>query len=611
MVVLSRRLLFMGLTFCVIASVSASSAIAKPKKVNARQAAAKIDSILAAYHEKNELKPNRLMNDNQFVRRMYLEITGTIPTVKQAKAFLDSKKPNKRQALINELFEAPGYTSHMFNYWADLLRIRSRLNNNVSGLPYVTWVKDAVRNNMPYDKFVTEMLTAEGRIFDNGAAGYYLRDSGMPLDNTSNTVRVFLGTELSCAQCHDHPFDKWSQYEFYEMAAFTAGTNTRTSNDRTKQLYKQMEKDGLDPDQQQSIKRMIRPYGYEVADVKRPIRLPKDYKYSDAKPQEVVAAASIMGDFREVEKGESHRAVYAEWMTSKKNPRFAKTIANRLWKKAMGIGLFEPIDEITDQTEATVPKLMVYLEQLMKDLDFDLKAYQQVLASTKIYQRQATRQDVRLDQVYHFQGPKLRRLSAEQLWDSYLTLAMPNPDSRENPRPSGYSMLNLDDFTNDELIGMAKNSRMSGTLTGQLMKDMGYVEPQKPQHSKFPTDMVRASQMALPAPAGHFLRQFGQSDKEMIDAFSKDPSVTQVLTLLNGPMYNVLMYNKESVLRKNLLAAKDPSKQVDVLFMSLMSRMPTKAERSLALREYRESKSQASGNLIWALMNTREYMFIQ
>jgi hypothetical protein len=611
MVSWSRRVFVTVLTLAMVGALSTGSAVAKPVKVNHKEASAKIDRILAAYHAQHELRPNKLMNDSQFVRRMYLEITGTIPTAKQAKAFLNSKEPAKRQALIDELMASPGYVSHQFNFWADLLRIRSRLNNNVSGIPYVNFVKDAIRHNMPYDEFVTEMITAEGRIFDNGAAGYFLRDTGMPLDNTSNTARVFLGTELSCAQCHDHPFDKWSQYEFYELAAFTAGTNTRSSNQRTRDLYKLMEKEGLDADQKQSIRRMIRPYGYEVADTNRPLRLPKDYKYSDAKPQEVVEAATIMGAFKQVEKGEKHREVYAAWMTSKDNPRFAKTIANRLWKKAMGVGLFEPVDEITDQTEATVPELMDYLEQLVKDLDFDLKAYQRILYSSKIYQRQATRKEVRLDQVYHFQGPKLRRISAEQMWDSYLTLAMPNPDNRVNPRVSGYAMLNLDDFTDQELIGMAKKSRMSGTLPTGMMKEMGYVQPDKPQHAKFPADMVRAAEMSLPAPAGHFLRQFGQSDKEMIDAYSRDPSVTQVLTLLNGPMYNVLMYNPQSVMRKNLADAKEPGKQVELLFMSILSRQPTKAERSLALREFRESKQKAPGNLIWALLNTREYMFIQ
>ncbi len=139
----------------------------------------------------------------------------------------------KRARLIDQLLNSPGYASHFYNYWTDVLRVTERLANNVPGRPYAEWIKVCLETNKPYDKMVYEMLTAEGKIFENPAAGYILRDSGMPLDAMNNTVRIFLGTQIGCAQCHDHPFDRWKQKEFYQMAAFTAGTQTRRGGTRS------------------------------------------------------------------------------------------------------------------------------------------------------------------------------------------------------------------------------------------------------------------------------------------------------------------------------------------------------------------------------------------
>ena len=150
-----------------------------------------------------------------------------IPTYEQTVAFLDSQDEHKRQKLIDTLLNSPGYASHFFNYWANILRLQDFPEQNLPAAAYIDWIKDSIRENKPYDRWVTEMLTAEGKIWDNPAAGYLLRDSGMPLDSVNNTVRVFLGTQIGCAQCHDHPFDRWKQHEFYEMAAFMFGVKTR------------------------------------------------------------------------------------------------------------------------------------------------------------------------------------------------------------------------------------------------------------------------------------------------------------------------------------------------------------------------------------------------
>src|SRR5690606_10308572 len=143
----------------------------------------------------------------------------------------------------------------------------------------------SLRDNKPYDQFVRELITAEGYTWDNGAAGYYLRDPGMPLDNMSNTVQVFLGTQLVCAQCHNHPFDSWTQMEYYQLAAFTYGIDTRDRNaPKFRELQKMRREGDMDREVVRAASRILRPLAYRVNETNRKLRLPRDYAYDDAKP---------------------------------------------------------------------------------------------------------------------------------------------------------------------------------------------------------------------------------------------------------------------------------------------------------------------------------------
>ena len=189
--------------------------------------ATEIDRLVMAKLKTEKIRPNPLTNDMQFVRRAYLDITGTIPTARQTVAFLKkARSENKRSELIDELLNSPGHVSHSFNYWADILRLHDMPRNDNYGLPYIEWIKDVLANDLPYDDFVHQMLAAKGRVWEDPATGYTLRDLGMPLANLDNTIRIFLGTRIGCAQCHDHPFDRWTQNEFYQLAAFIHGTET-------------------------------------------------------------------------------------------------------------------------------------------------------------------------------------------------------------------------------------------------------------------------------------------------------------------------------------------------------------------------------------------------
>ncbi|MCH2105247.1 MAG: DUF1549 domain-containing protein, partial [Planctomycetes bacterium] len=194
-------------TFTLLPSAAPESREATAEK------AARVDELIDAHLKESGLTPPPVADDEAFVRRAYLDINGRIPTNREAEKFFASAEEDKRDALVHELLRSPGFVSHSFNYWADILRIKSMLARRTSGEPFIHWMKDSLAENKPYDEWVAELLAADGpgHARDNGATGLMLRDRNMPEDSMSNTVRVFLGTRLECAQCHDHPFDKWTQ----------------------------------------------------------------------------------------------------------------------------------------------------------------------------------------------------------------------------------------------------------------------------------------------------------------------------------------------------------------------------------------------------------------
>ena len=586
------------------------------RQTKALQSAKTIDALVEANHQKYKVAANPATSDEQFVRRMYLDITGTIPTFLQTQKFLHSTDSHKRSQLIDQLLGSDGYASHFFNYWADILRYTDSLNGNVRGEPYRQWIKQSLAENKPWNVLVHELLTAEGLVWTNPATGYLQRDASMPLDNMNNTIRIFLGTRIGCAQCHNHPFDRWTQKEFYQMAAFTFGTHTQTGGADTR-YWKANPNERLRDDfaaiEQEEEDRRNNTYRFDrlininmmiVNDhVDSKITLPKDYAYSDAKPSDVVEPKTIFGEPVEMQEGETPRKAFARWLVSKENPRFARTIANRLWKRTFGVGLIEPVDDMQDSSEIENPELMKFLESEMIRLDFDMKEFLRILYNSQAYQRQACEEDVQPGQPYHFPGPMFRRMTAEQVWDSFLTLALPVPYGyRELP-----SHIRTDSVGIDLNNVTATEVLTAETESGQV--DGGQGERQKAYMYKGLL-LARASELPSPVPANHFLRVFGQSDRELISASSTTGSVPQVLCMFNGPITHMLL-EQNSTIYNNISRKHDIANGVKTLFLTILSRLPESEELALAQEEVKRNGAAGYGNVVWSLVNTREFLFIQ
>ena len=625
------------------------AALGKDKEISALERKKKGEELV---FEMAMTKPNKRTTDQQFVRRIYLDIAGRIPTYNEAIDFLESGEKNKRAKLIDELLDSEAYVMNMFNWYSDLLRIRDGVvmggGGQLKAIGYVDWVKDSIRQNKPFDKVVQEMLTATGNLWDNPATGYLITDNGMPLCNLSNTFTVFLGTEITCAQCHDHPFEEVYQMDFYKMASFFGETTTRgggssmmmSAGGNTRQELARMNKLLLDGGKftgnrktDNQLGQIVGTYGYNVKNGNgNTVKLPHDYQYDDADPSSSVAPAAYFGTRVDVSKHESPRNAFAEWMTSRENPRFTVNLVNRLWKQAFGLAQIEPVDNVPGDLggQAQNYELLKFLEDTMHDLDYDVKGFMRVLYNTDAYQREACHVSPTLTQIdrgeYHFPEPILRRMSAEQIWDSLVALTTSNPESMQRRGLEDYQAVMHTDLSSLKTADAVLNFKKQFSEVGRIKGMSGEMDSKAAMAASKVggVQMVRASELGLPQRPGSFLRMFGQSNKQLIQNNTTLGSTPQVMALLNGKITNqVLTDAKAHLVNEVVNNTRGKGGKTEKIFMSILGRFPTSEEKSAASSGMRVSKDKDKpmskeqlevakmGNVIWALLNTREFIFIQ
>jgi len=654
----------------------ASALMSVPTHASAAQAAAKVDELVlsglqkanyrlsAEARQKNTaftaLKPNPPLTDEQFVRRAYLDIAGRIPNHQETLKFLQSSANDKRMRLIDSLLDSDGYVSHLYNYFAEMLRIVDGYGFYIRSSNYIRWVKDQIRSERPWNEMVYEMLSAKGKVWNHGPAGYLLRDSAMPLDNLSNSLAVFLGTDVSCAQCHDHPFADWTQRDFYQMAAFFGATSTMTSNQdfppqRRRELVEASQAlltaNGADGERLGGqINNLVGSNLYDINDLnENRLRLPHDYAYKDGNPGDPVEPKLIAWPDTNVRQNAAYRIVnarkkddveglrqsFAAWATHPENPRFAMAIANRMWQRAFGLSLMPTLTNLDDPDESYNPALLKHLTSEMVRVKFNLKEFMRILYNTRAYQSQATTQELVMGEPYYFQGPVLRRMSAEQAWDSFMTLVLEDPDKFKNNESDLYgrsiemNMMNpnLDPQTilrklqavnsveaklrgqaagGLSMAGAGMESSMSGKSESPAMMDGGGSGYLTHEGMK----LMRASELPQPAPAGHFLLQFGQSPRQVMDGGNREGTVPQILMMMNGQAQQMLT-NKDSLIFRTIANVASPPDKVETVFLSVLNRRPTLTEKDIARQELAAHGDEAYGDIIWALINTREFYFIQ
>lgn len=606
-----------------------------------KKAAFQVDQHIATFFRRQQLPVPQVTDDATFLRRAFLVSVGRIPTAEEARSFIEIHDPTKREELVAYLLAAPGYSSHMTNWAFDLLRMTdSTPGSGAHNGPYRDWVRRALDENMPWNTFVHRLLASSGDGWDpeTAAVGYYTRDRGMPLDNLSNSMRVFLGTRMECAQCHDDPFGKMERHDFYNLAAFTNGQGMVRRNLMTR-LYRETEEiraENRNSDEYRAAQVLWdRVYGMSLAGGgSGRITLPSDYQYRDGKPGEMIGAKTPFGrsvrmsDRRDSDNG---REQLASWVTERTGEQFSSVIANRMWRKIMGKGIYEPVDDFIPAAQTHDPELVAYLARLMVELDYDLRAFQHVLMLTRTFQFATNPKPSTLDVGDDFHGRKIERLSAEQIWDSLITLAAGNPDAmprrtlddriyvgnrpvlvgKKNMRQLSAEVLALEtekevrDYFANFVSLVRTGGDGSASDAGSSMMAMNEVRTYNRDA------IVRASELPSPAPREHFLYLFGQSDREVVESSTTEANVGQVLSLMNGFVQRQLVNKHDAHIYKSLEGASSDQEKIRRLYIAILNRPPSETEMGWMLEETKAAGEDAFRNIAAALIMSSEFLFLQ
>ena len=361
-----------------------------------------VDQHVNVKLQRMKINPSDLCTDAEFVRRVHLDLTGQPPTSEKVRAFLadatGSRK--KREALVEELIGSPTYAEFWANKFADLLQCNSENLGKKGVWVFRTWIQEQFAKNRPYDQFARDLLLAKGSTFENPAGNYLraLRDPGKMTEDVSQT---FLGVRFNCNKCHDHPFERWTQNQYYEFGAFFAqvafkrGTLGRDTLIRGTETYAS-----------EQISEEIVYQNYDGGEVKHP------------KNDKPVPPHVPYGHAREIASGEDRRAAFVEWLTSPGNPYFARSTVNRFWSYFFGRGIIDPVDDIRAGNPPSNPALLEALTTGFVKSGHDVRWLLRTLCQSRAYQLSIVPNRWNEDDTMNFSHAVPRRLSAEQMLDA-------------------------------------------------------------------------------------------------------------------------------------------------------------------------------------------------
>ena len=342
-----------------------------------------VDAMVATKLKKLRMAPSGVCSDEDFLRRIFIDIVGLVPTVDEYQKFVSSTEADKRSKLINELLERKEFAEIWVNKWAELLQVR-QIPNQISQkgmFLYYNWLVDMLQKNTPMDQFVQELLGASGGTFSNPATNFYQVTNDRLL-LTENVAQVFMGMRIQCAQCHNHPFDRWTMDDYYSFSAFFAQIGRKQGEDYRETIV----------------------FNAGGGEANHPVggRVMKPKFLGGEEPDTA---------------GKDRRATVAAWVGSKENPFFARSFVNRVWAHFFGLGIVEPVDDFRVSNPASNPELLDELAKRFTDSKYDLKQLVREICNSHTYQRSTQRNETNQLDEKNFAHANLRRIKAENLLD--------------------------------------------------------------------------------------------------------------------------------------------------------------------------------------------------
>jgi hypothetical protein len=495
-----------------------------------------IDKYINGKLEKRKILPSNECTDADFIRRAYLDLTGVVPTASQARTFVEDKTPSqqKRQKLVDSLIGSRDFVECWSNKWADLLQCNSKALGENGVWVFREWIRNSVAQNMPYDRFVRSLVTAQGSNLTNPAVNYYRAlkdkdDAGKLTTNkiTEDVSQTFLGVRFSCNKCHDHPFERWTQTQYYEFGAFFARVAFKPG---------------------QRMGEEIVYTNYNGGEVEHP------------KLHKVMAPSVPYGTPPDAKAARFRQEAFANWLTSKDNPLFAKSYVNRVWSYFFGRGIIDPVDDIRASNPPVNPELLDALTEDFIKSGFNTRHLMRQIVLSRTYQLSFVPNKWNQDDKINFSHAIPRRLGAEQMMDAVAVATGTKPNVQ----------------------GLPKDLRSVYLADGMVGGD------------------------------NDFLKLFGRPKRESACECERtnNVSLAHALNLINGSVIGGAVVDSTNTMV--LLAAKEPDnrKVIEEIYYAILNRPPTEAEvKSLDLGSDPKQRQEVAQDLAWALLNSPAFLF--
>jgi hypothetical protein len=537
----------------------------------------RIDELVAAKLKKLNIHPSNLSDDDDFLRRVYVDTIGTLPTPEETRSFLADRDPEKRSRLIDELLSRPEYAMYWgmkFSDWTGNSKYISRSPQQWNWV-WQQWIEDKLTRNMPYDEFVYGFVCAtslegrtreeyleEARQVKHNIAGRYNYDDGTyakrktldlywinverrsPDTLVLQTANSFLGLRLECAQCHNHPFDRWTQKDFEGFkSVFTLARF-------------------CDPKTGKEEKKLPRGYGDEDLQAGVQWRFVGTIKKT---PPKILGGEVLTYE----EGGPDPRVKLWEWMRAPENPYFAPSIVNRIWAQYFGVGIVDPPDDFNLGNPPSNPQLLAWLAKDFRESGFDLKHLHRTILNSRTYQLSWKPNDSNRLDDRNFSHARLRRMPAEVLLDAIA-----------------------------QTTGVEANY-------GRLPTD----RPQRAVGQASPPVRYSMSRSGYP------MQIFGRPAREKTCDCerSNEPSVAQALYLVNDTEIVTKLNDPSGRLPKLLKSTADDGKVIENLYLAALSRLPSDDERQIQMEHVAGARSREAGmrDVLWSLLNVREFLFVR
>lgn len=538
------------------------------------QAANAIDKAVFDQLRRLKLQPAGLCDDATFVRRLYLDLTGLLPTRQQAESFLASDDPNRRSKLIDQLLASTEFVDMQTLRWADLLRVEEKTIDQKGLQVYHDWIRQSIADNKPLNVLAAELLGARGSTYKVAATNFY-RALRKPEQRAEATAQVFLGVRLQCAKCHNHPFDRWTQDDYYSWSNYFARIDykiienkRRDKNDKNEFVGEQIVQvkdkgDVKNPSTGQTAG--LRFLGDRIADAQTtPIEALAEVPY----------LAELFHSDDENAPNPDRLQQLAAWISHPSNSRFATTQANRIWAQLMGRGIIDPVDDFRSTNPPSNPELLKVLTAEFVEQNFDVRHLMKLITNSKTYQMASVtsadenlpNSDDRWDGC--FARSKVQRMTAEQTLDAIC-----------------------------QVVGVS--AKFGGHETGTKAVQLKGVRNGGHRHSP-------------PEIGDRFLKLFGKPSRLQTCECERTnkPTLAQTFELISGDLVSELMQRRGNRLERLMAAGHSDGDIVTDFYWTALSRPPTKTEQTAAVEfiESRDDRQQALEDFVWALLNSNEFL---